>query len=125
MLRYVNSSTAILTAKRESLEHANEEENYRRGESDRRIGRQETDRGGGAAHDQQRHEKRVLASYQIADTSKEKRPKRPDDKSDCEGREVSDKRECVVTFRVEERCDRYGETAKDIKVVPLDHGTDR
>src|SRR6185369_4118442 len=99
----INSSATILTAERESLEHTNQQQNNRRSESDRRVGGQETDRGGRAAHDQQRHEKRILASDEIADASEEKCTERTDYKSDGERRKISDERECVVTFGIEER----------------------
>src|ERR1041385_2860369 len=124
MLGDVNSSAAILTTKRESLQHTDDQQNDRRGESDGMKRRQETDRGSRAAHDQQRHEKRIFASHEITDASEEERTKRTDDKTDSKRREISDERECVVAVRIEERRDYYCEAAEDVEVVPLDHGTD-
>ncbi len=86
----VNCSAAIFTTERESLKHTDQQENYRRSDSDRGVRRQETDRGRGAAHNDQRHEKRVLSSDEIADASKEECAERTDYKSDREGRQVGD-----------------------------------
>src|SRR5689334_12276239 len=88
------------------------------------VRREETDRSGCTAHDQERHEKRILASHEIADASEEECAKRTDDKPDSKRREVSDQREGVITVGIEERRDCYCETAEDVEVVPLDHGTD-
>ena len=72
----VNRRAAIFATERQSLQDANHQQNYRRGDSDRRVGRQETNQRSRAAHDQQRYEKRVLASDQIADASEEQRAER-------------------------------------------------
>src|SRR6185503_3736166 len=90
VFRDVNSSAAVLTTERETLKYANQQEDNRRSDSDRRVGWQETDRGGGAAHNDQRYEKRILSSDEIADASKEECSERTDYKSDREGRQVGD-----------------------------------
>ena len=80
--------------------------------------------GGGAAHDRERHQKGVLASYEIPDASEEEGTERTDEKTDGEGGEIGDVRESVVAGRIEFRGKDGGEAAEDVEVVPLDHGAD-
>ena len=81
----VNRCAAVFTTEGESLQHANEQQKYRRQEADRCVSRQETDGRGRAAHHQQRHEKRIFASNKIADASEKQRTKRTHDKTDRKG----------------------------------------
>ena len=120
----IDGSAAVLAAERESLKHTNHEKNYRSCYTDRGVGWKKADQCSSATHDQQRDEERILASHQIADASEEECSEGANHKSDGEGREVSDQRQRVVTFGIKERSDGYGEAAKDVEVVPLDHGAD-
>ena len=92
-----------------------------RGVADRLERRQHADQRGGAAHDDQRHEERVLPPDQVADATEEQRPERADDEPDREGHQVDDQREQVVARRVKQRRDDRGERPEDVEVVPLDH----
>ena len=68
----------------------------RRGDADRRVGRQEADERRGAAHQHERDEERVLPADQVADAAEEQRAERPHDEADGERREIRDQRERVV-----------------------------
>ena len=50
MLRYVDRGTAVLAANRQSLQHSENDEQYRRGETDALVTRKETNRRSGTAH---------------------------------------------------------------------------
>ena len=95
-----------------------------RDDADGGVGRQESDRGRRAAHDEQRHEKGALPPDQVADPAEEERAERPHDEAHGKRREVGDQRQRVIARRIEERRDGRGQAAEDVEVVPLDHGAD-
>ena len=125
MFSDINRGAAVLAAERQALKDANYQQNNRRGNANRRVGRQKTNQRRRAAHDQQRHQERILASDQIADAAKEERAKRTNDEAHRKRREVSDQRHCVVALRIKERRNYCGQAAKDVEVIPLDHCADR
>jgi hypothetical protein len=88
------------------------------------ISRQKTDCGCGSAHQQQRHQKSVLASDQIADASKKQRAERSHNKANGKGHQVSDHCHSVVSGRIKQRRDDGGQRAENIKIVPFDHRPD-
>ena len=99
----VNRGAAVLPTERESLQHSDHQQDDRRGDADGGVSGKKADQRGGAAHNQEGDEKRILAPNEIADAPEEECAERAHDEADRKRRQVSDEREGVVAFRVEER----------------------
>ena len=78
---------APLAAEPEALAEAAEREQQRRGDADRRVGRQQADRHGRQPHRQQRRHQRRLAADAIAEVAEERRSDRAREERDRERRE--------------------------------------
>ena len=97
MLRDVDGRAAVFTAKGKALQDTNEQERDWRSQPDRGVGREHTDEGRRAAHDEERHQKGVLPPHQVADASEEQRAEGTDHESNGKRGEVRDERQRVVS----------------------------
>src|SRR5262245_11177346 len=102
MLRNVNRSAAVFTAKSESLQYADQQQGNRRRHADRSVRGKKSDHGRRAAHDEQRNEKRIFPPDKIADSPEEQSAERPHDEPDGKSREIRKVGESVVTLRIKQ-----------------------
>src|SRR6185369_7084756 len=96
----IDRRASVFTTEGQALQHPDQQQQDGRGHTNRGVSRQKTDQRGGAAHDEQGHEKSVLASDQVADASEKERPKRAHDKADRKRREISDQRNSIIALGI-------------------------
>ena len=122
VLSHVSRGASILSAKGKALGRSQGHQDDRGPPADGSKGRQQTHREGRETHDDDRHQKGVLAANQIADSAEHQGAKRPDQKTHrigCEGRKQGGR---FIAFREEERGEERCECGVQIKVVPLENG---
>src|SRR5205085_2422377 len=123
VLGNVDCGPAILATQSQSLQHADDNESDRRKYASFRISRHQADKESAATHEDERNQKCIFASHQVADSSKEKRSKGTHDKANRKSGQIRDVGECVISRREEFQGQNCCKTSKDIEVVPLDHGS--
>jgi hypothetical protein len=125
VFRDIDCSPTVFPAQCQALEQAEHNEDDRCRDPDGSVARQESNRRGSSAHDQQRGEEGELSSGNISDTAEYQRPERPDGESHRKGRQRLEEGRCRISPGKELGGDDRGETAEDVEIVPLDHRTDR
>src|SRR5262249_53127642 len=120
MLGHVDGRAAIFTADRNALQHSQGDQSNRREPSGGRVGWQQADRRRCSAHDNQRHQKGILAANQIAHATEEQCAERPDDQAYSEGRQVGQVSKRGVSRRGELQRQPGGGGAHYEKIEPLD-----
>ena len=116
---------AIFAAQREALQQAQRDQDERRGDADRRIARQQSDREGRKPHDPHGDEEGVLAPDHVADAPEHQSAERPHGEPGGEGGEREDEPRRLVHAGEELRRDVEGEQAVEIEIIPLEHGAER
>lgn len=118
MFRHVGRGAAILTTQRQALEDADGNQEDRREDPDRLIARQDANQEGGTAHHQQRDQKGILATDNVADPPKEGRAEWPRGEPGREGRQRREEGGGRVAFRKEPRREHDRQTVEDAEVLP-------
>ena len=125
MLGDVDRGAAIFAAQREPLQHAQQDEQDRRGDADRGIARHQPDRGGGEAHQGDGDEKGIFAPQFVAEHAEQDRADRTDAEADAERRERQQELGGLVAGREELLADDGGERAVDEEIVPFEDRAER
>ena len=118
--------TAPLAAEAQPLQEAQQHQQDRRPDPDRRVGRQQADRERGDAHQQQGHDQDVLAADLVAVVAEDHAAERPGDEPDGvggEGQQGADQRLEAGEEQLVE--DQRGGGAVDEEVVPLQRRADQ
>src|SRR5256886_9716427 len=124
MLGDVSDRAPILAAQAQPLDHPQGEEEEGGGQSDRFVGRYQSDASRADAHASQGDEEGVLAAYPIAQPPEEECAQRTNQESGREQRDRGEQgRDRVGLFKELDRQNR-SEAAEDIEVVPLDDVSD-
>ena len=76
VFRHVGRCAAVFTAKRQTLQHAQDDERHRSDPADAVVGRQKADQEGRKTHDQDGDEEGVLAAQLVADIAEQDRAER-------------------------------------------------
>src|SRR5277367_5886429 len=113
----VDRGTAVLTAKSEPLQNANDQQRDRSEPSCGLIGRQQADDCRGATHNRQGDEKGVFAADQVSDTAEKERAEGSNEEADSEGGQVGDVGERLIAGRIKLGRKDGGQAAEDVEVV--------
>ena len=117
---------APLAAEPDALQHAQQQQQDRRGDADLLIGRQQTDQHRGDAHDHQRHHQHVLAADAVAEMAEDHAAERTGEKADREGGVgEQDRDQRILGREIQLVEDDAGDGAIKEEVVPLDGGADQ
>src|SRR6516164_1462669 len=125
MLADVDRCTAIFAAEREALSEAEADQNDRGDDTDRSVGRQQSDEERADAHERHCDDEGVFAADQVAEPAEEQRAERTHGKTGREGEQREDEGRRRVYTGKELRGENRRQGAVDIKVVPLEYGTER
>ncbi len=90
MFRDVRDSAAILAAKAQTLDQAQEEQQHARQGTDLGVARDDADECRRQTHAAQRNQERVLAAHDVADTTEQECAKWADQEPGREGPDVLD-----------------------------------
>lgn len=90
MLGDIGRSTAILTAERQALQHAQRDQDDRSGDADRGGTGQQADEEGRQAHDQDGDEEGVFAADEVADAAEDERAERAHQEAGSESKQRED-----------------------------------
>ncbi|MNS84561.1 hypothetical protein D3C72_1183920 [compost metagenome] len=125
MFSHVSCGTTIFAAKRQTLQHAQRDQDDRSGNADLRCAGQHADEEGRDAHDEDRDQKGIFAADDIAQTPEYQRAEGAHEEAGGK----SQKREDVTCrFRIlaeEVRADIDRERAVQIKIVPFEDCSER
>ena len=120
MLGDIGDGAAILAAQAQALDHPQAEEQECSGQTDRLVGRDQSDRARAQPHSAERNKERVLAADPVAHPSEEERPQWTDQESGGEQRDrTQQSRDRVGFFKELDRQNR-GQAPEDIEVIPFD-----
>ncbi len=125
MLGDVGRRAAVLAAEREALHEAEHDQQDRRRDADRRVGRQHADQERADAHQRHGDEEGVLAADEIAETAEHQRAERADRKAGREGEQREDEGRRRRNTGEELAGENRAERAVDVEIVPLEHGAER
>ncbi len=117
---------APLAAEAEALHEAQRDQQDRRPDADRGVGRQQADGERGTAHQQQGHDQDVLAAEPVAVVAEDDAAERPGDEADGVGGEGEQRADERLEAREEQLVEHQrGGGAVDEEVVPLQRGADQ
>ncbi|MOA23356.1 hypothetical protein D3C78_1439710 [compost metagenome] len=121
MLGHVGGGTAVFTAQRQALQHAQNNEYHGCGHADRGIGRQDADDERRQAHDQDGDQEGVLASDHVAEPAEHQGAERPHD--EARGKRQQGKNEGRAFIQTaEELLGNDGrERTIEVEVIPLEN----
>jgi len=120
MLGDIGDGTAVLAAQAQALDHPQAEQDERGGQTDRLVGRNQSDRPRAYPHSAERNEERVFAAHLVAHPSEQECPQWTDQESGGEQRDRAQQgRNRVALFEELDRQDR-SQAPENIEVVPLD-----
>src|SRR5581483_533731 len=120
MLGDVNRRAAIFSAGRNTLQDAQQDEERRAGGPGLRIGRNEADQEGRAAHQSHGDEEGALAAELVADDAEDQRSQGPEGKPRREQSERSDQGWSRIEPGEEDLGDDRREASEDEEVVPFE-----
>ena len=116
---------AVLAADADALQDPQHDQGDRGPDADLVVRRQQADRGGADAHDQQGQDQHLLAADPVAEVAEDQPADRPGEEPDGEGGEGRELRgRSVQPVEVELVEDQAGGGAVEEEVVPLDGGAD-
>ena len=118
---HVGRRAAVLAAKRQTLQQAQNDQDGRGGHANRVIAGQHADQEGRKAHDHDGDQEGVLASDQIAETAKHERAERTNREAGSERHQRENERSSRVHAREKVRRDDRRERTIQVKVVPLEY----
>ena len=119
-----NQRAGIFAAGRQPLHHAQQREQHRRGDAQRRITRQEADQEGRDRHRRDREGQRCSAAEPVADMANDRPADRPHQIADREHAERRQQLRGVVLARKEVLPDRADKIAVDREIVPFERVAD-
>ena len=125
MLGHIGGGSTILAAERKTLRQTQPDQDDRRGKADRRRIGQQADDEGRQTHDQDGDQEGVFASDDVADASEDDGAERAHQEAGGEGQQREDIAGCRRVGREELRADDGGERSVQVKVIPLEDGTER
>ena len=125
MFANVDRSTAVLAAQRETLGKAEADQNDRRDDADRGVGRQQSDEESADAHERHCDDESVFAADKVAEPAEEQCAERTHGETGREGEQREDEGRCRIHAGKELRGQNRRQGAVDIKVVPLEYCTER
>jgi hypothetical protein len=117
---------APLAAQAQPLAKPTQRQKHRGQETDRAVGRQQTDQDGRDPHGQQRRHQRCLAPDPIAEVAEQRRPDRPREERQREGRERLQGRGGRIRLGKEQRREhQHGGCRVDVEIEELDGRADQ
>ena len=125
MFANVDRSAAVLAAERETLGKAEADQNDRRDDADRGVGRQQSDEESADAHERHCDDESVFAADKVAEPAEEQCAERTHGETGREGEQREDEGRCRIHTGKELRGQNWRQGAVDIKVVPLEYCTER
>ena len=125
MFADVDRGAAIFAAERETLGEAEANQNDRRDDADRSVGRQQSDEESADAHERHRDDEGVFAADKVAEPAEEQCAERTHGKTGREGEQREDESRCRIHTGKELCGKNRRQGAVDIKVVPLEYCTER
>ena len=124
MLGHIGRRAAIFAAQRKSLRQPQYGQHQRRQPADMLIGRQQSDRECGGAHQHDGDEERIFAAEPVADAAEIDGAERPDQEAGGIGRKRREQRGGIVAMRKEKRCKERRESGVKIEIVPFEDGAE-
>lgn len=121
----VDRRAAVLAAQGQALEHAQGDQDDRRGDTDRGIGGQQADGEGRQPHQQDGHQEGVLAPDHVAQAAEHQRAEGPHQEAGGEGHQGEDEGGGVVDAGEELLADHRRQGAVEEEVVPLEDRAQR
>ncbi|MCY1419071.1 hypothetical protein D9M71_346460 [compost metagenome] len=121
MLGHVSGGTAILTAQRQPLKHAQDHQDDRRGDADAGVGGQQPHSESGQAHQHDGDQESVLAPDHVTQAAEHQRAKRPHQKARSKGHQGEDESGGIVHASEELLADDRCQRTIEKKVIPLEN----
>jgi len=121
VLGHIGRGTAVLSAEGEALDEAQRHQQDRRRPSDSLELGQEAHEARGATHEDDRHQERVLAAYQVPDAAEDDRAEGADQEAGRVRREGGEQRGGLVTRGEEQRREEGRKDRVKVEVVPLEY----
>ncbi|MNP27108.1 hypothetical protein D3C76_1199960 [compost metagenome] len=121
MLGHIGGSTAVFTAQRQPLQHAQDHQDDRCGDADAGVGGQQPHREGGQAHQHDGDQEGVLAPDHVAQPAEHQRAERPHQEAGGKGHEGEDEGGGVVHASEELLADDRCQRTIEKKVIPLEN----
>jgi hypothetical protein len=125
MFGHVGRRTTVLTPERQTLQHAQRNQDHRGRNADAGIVRQDTHDERGQAHDQDGHQEGVLAADHVAQAAEHQCAEWAHDEAGREREQGEDEGRASIKSAEELLGNDGGERAVKVKVVPLEHGAER
>src|SRR5690606_25370874 len=119
VLCHIGGSTAVLTTERQTLQHAQGNQNHRSCNTNAGVCWQDAHDERGDTHDQDGHQEGVLATNHVTQTAEHQRTKGTNDKACCKCQQRKNEGgACIQT--AEELLGNNGcERAVEVEVIPL------
>ena len=121
----VDRRAAVFTTEREALRQTQTDQDDRRDDAGRGIGRQQADEEGADAHQRHGDEEGVFAADDVAEPTEKQRAERAHRETGGEGEQREDEGCRRIDAGEELRRQNGRQRAVDIKVVPLEYGAER
>ncbi len=121
MLGNVGRGTAVFAAEGQALQQAQGDEQNWCQPADCRVGRQQTDREGGAAHNHDGYEEGVFAADEIAEAAEDQCAEGADQEARGVGGEGRQQRCGIVTRGEEQRRKERRQRCVEIEIVPFEN----
>jgi hypothetical protein len=123
-LDQIGDRAGVFAADREALEQSHQEQQHRRADAGRFIGRQQRDRGRADAHQRHRQQQHEAPSNAVADGSKNRSTNRPHREADREAAIGADQRRERIVGREEQPRQHRREIAVETEIVPFEQIAD-
>ncbi len=120
MLSHIDRSATIFTAKRQTLQHAQRDQDDRGGDPPGLVAGQQTHEEGREAHDQDRRKEGVLPADQVTQHTEHQRAERAHKEASRESQKRKDVAGAFGEGREELRADDRGERAIEVEVIPFE-----
>ena len=124
VLGHVGGGAAVFTAQRQTLQHAQHDQDHRGRNADRGVVGQQADDEGRQAHDQDGDQEGVLASDHVAQAAEEQRAERPHDEAGGKREQGEDEGRRWVEAGEELLGNDGCQRTVEIEVIPLEHGAE-
>ena len=121
----IGRSPTVFAAQRQALQHAQRDQDDRRGDADRGRPGKQADEESRQAHDENGDEECVFAPYQIADATEDERAERTHQKARGESQKREDVARGLRIFSKERRADEGRERTVEVEVIPFENRSER
>ena len=125
VLGHVGGGSAVFTTQRQTLQHAQDDEDDGRRDPDAGVVGQDADNKGGTTHQQNRDQEGVFAANHVAQTAEHQRAEGTHDEAGRKGEQREDERGGRIQPTEELLGDDGRQGAVEVEVVPLEHGAER